>query len=135
MAFLPYDAQRGRDAGFLAVPDTEGVENRTGHELDAFVFTERGVYRPGRHAPCRRDRQAARLERRASPGCRWKPRSSMRADNPCRCKPLVLARPSGFTEWTYATTPDSPTGGYTLNVYLKKRRQTLHATRLEGPYR
>ena len=45
VAFMPY-AREDRQLDFSRF-DVGGVESRSGAELDAFVFTERGIYRPG----------------------------------------------------------------------------------------
>ncbi|MES2570389.1 MAG: MG2 domain-containing protein, partial [Verrucomicrobiota bacterium] len=45
VAFMPY-GREDRKLDFSKF-DIEGVESVSGAELDAFVFTERGIYRPG----------------------------------------------------------------------------------------
>ncbi len=45
VAFMPYDRE-DRALNFSRF-DIDGVENVSSEQLDAFVFTERGVYRPG----------------------------------------------------------------------------------------
>ena len=109
---------------FPAFP-TEGVENRTGHELDAFVFTERGVYRPGDtlHVGVivkQRDWNGS-LD-----GIPLETEVVDAREQSTQVKTLTLPA-SGFMEWSYDTAHDSPTGGYTLNVYLRRdgKRSTL----------
>lgn len=123
VSFLPYERKdRVLDFSRFAV---EGVENRTGRELDAFVFTERGVYRPGDtlHVGVivkQRDWNGS-LD-----GLPLETEVIDARDQSAQVKPLVLPA-AGFGEWTFDTAPDSPTGGYTLNVYLQRagKRSTL----------
>ncbi|MBS0659007.1 MAG: alpha-2-macroglobulin [Verrucomicrobia bacterium] len=115
-AFLPYAARdRGLDFSLF---DTGGVQAKSGAELDGFLFTERGVYRPGDAV-----RIGALLHRRD-----WQPAPEgvpleIEVIDPAGTKSRVtkLALPSsGFAEASYATTPDSPTGDYTLRLHLLK---------------
>ena len=123
VAFLPYD-RADRRLDYSRFP-TEGVENRTGHELDAFVFTERGVYRPGdtvhvgviaRQRDWNGSLDGIPLETEVVDA-----REQSTQVN------LLTLPASGFTEWTCDTAHDSPTGGYKLNVYLRRdgKRSTL----------
>ncbi len=119
VAFLPYD-RADRRLDFSRFP-TEGIENRTGHELDAFVFTERGVYRPGDtlHVGVivkQRDWSGS-LD-----GIPLETEVVDAREQSTQVKTLTLPA-SGFVEWTADTTHDSPTGGYTLNVYLRRSGQ------------
>ena len=119
VAFLPYD-RADRRLDFSRFP-TEGVENRTGHELDAFVFTERGVYRPGDtlHVGVivkQRDWNGS-LD-----GIPLETEVVDAREQSTQVKPVTLPA-SGFMEWSYDTAHDSPTGGYTLNVYLRRNGQ------------
>lgn len=112
-AFLPY-AARDRALDF-SLFDTGGVQAKSGAELDGFLFTERGVYRPGDTV-----RIGALLHRRD-----WQPAPEgvpleIEVIDPAGTKSRVtrLALPaSGFAEASYATTPDSPTGDYTLRLH------------------
>ena len=119
VAFLPYE-RADRQLDFSRFP-TEGVENRTGHELDAFVFTERGVYRPGDTVHVgvivkQRDWNGS-LD-----GIPLETEVVDAREQSTQVEPVTLPA-SGFMEWTYDTTHDSPTGGYTLNVYLRRNGQ------------
>lgn len=123
VAFLPYD-RADRRLDYSRFP-TEGVENHTGHELDAFVFTERGVYRPGDtlHVGVvvkQRD-WGGSLD-----GVPLEAEVIDAREQSAQVIPLTLPA-SGFVEWSYDTAHDSPTGGYRLNVYLRRdgKRSTL----------
>jgi uncharacterized protein YfaS (alpha-2-macroglobulin family) len=123
VAFLPYE-RADRTLDFSRFP-IEGVVNRTGHELDAFVFTERGVYRPGDtlHAGViikQRDWNGALA------GLPIETEVVDARDQPVQVQTLLLPS-SGFVEWSCDTMHDSPTGGYALNVYLRRdgKRATL----------
>ncbi len=116
VAFLPYD-RADRRLDFSRFP-TEGVENRTGHELDAFVFTERGVYRPGDtlHVGViakQRDWNGS-LD-----GVPLEAEVIDAREQSAQVTQLTLPA-SGFVEWSYDTAHDSPTGPYKLNVYLRR---------------
>ncbi len=123
VSFLPYE-RKDRALDFSRFP-VEGIENRTGRELGAFVFTERGVYRPGDtlHVGVvvkQRDWNGS-LD-----GLPLETEVVDAREHPVQVRELVLPT-SGFVEWTYDTAHDSPTGGYTLNVYLRRdgKRGTL----------
>ena len=68
VSFIPYDRQ-DRILNFSRF-DIEGVESGLPESLDAFVFTERGIYRPGRSDSCRLDRETTRLGREPEGACR-----------------------------------------------------------------
>ena len=57
--FLPF-GREDRELNFSRF-DTSGVAGLAPHDLTAFVFTDRGIYRPGDDREARPDRQAARL--------------------------------------------------------------------------
>lgn len=115
-AFLPY-AARDRGLDFSRF-DTGGAQMKSGAELDAFLFTERGVYRPGDTV-----RIGALAHRRD-----WQPAPEgvpldLEVIDPTGTKKRVtkLALPaSGFAEASFATEPESPTGDYTLRLHLLK---------------
>ena len=116
VSFLPYN-RNDRELDFSRFA-TDGVQNRTGHELGAFVFTERGVYRPGDtlHVGVivkQRDWSGA-LD-----GLPLETEVVDAREQSVQVKPVTLPS-SGFVEWTFDTTHESPTGGYTLNVYLQR---------------
>ena len=126
VAFLPYE-RKDRALDFSRFP-IEGIENRTGKELDAFVFTERGVYRPGDTLHV-----GVIVKQRdwggALGGLPLETEVVDARDQPVQVRELTLPA-SGFAEWTFDTAHDSPTGGYTLNVYLRRdgKRSTLLGT-------
>jgi uncharacterized protein YfaS (alpha-2-macroglobulin family) len=97
--------------------DTGGVESRSGAELDAFVFTERGIYRPGDDIHIGLIVKQTRLGRET----RWTPRGDRGhrtlAAQPWQVRKLALP-PMGFAETSYQTVYESPTGVYGINAYL-----------------
>jgi len=123
ISFIPY-AREDRVLNFSRF-DIEGVESVLPENLDAFVFTERGVYRPGDEvhialAVKQRDwqghLQGLPLETEVIDARGLKVQS----------KKLTLPE-GGFTEWSFPTANESATGLYTFNVYLVKnsKRGTL----------
>ncbi len=123
VSFLPYERE-GRNLDFSRFP-IEGLASRTGRELDAFVFTERGVYRPGDEIHVgtmvkQRDWNGQLA------GLPVETEVIDARDHAVQVKKLALPA-SGFCEWSYQTAYESPTGGYTLNVYLLRegKRSTL----------
>ena len=82
VSFIPFD-RNDRQLDFSRF-DVSGIESVTGNELDAFVFTERGVYRPGDEihiAFCVKQHNLGEKVSRASP---WKQRWWMPAGRVCR---------------------------------------------------
>ncbi len=123
VAFLPY---RPRDRGLdYSRFDVAGVQAKTGSELDAFVFTERGVYRPGD------DVQVAVIvhQRDWSGSLEGVPVELVTSDPEGHKKRLrKFALPSsGFAEGKLETTPESATGPYEVQLYLLRdgKRSTL----------
>ena len=123
VSFIPY-AREDRILNFSRF-DIEGVESVLPESLDAFVFTERGVYRPGDliHAGLivkRRD-WAGNLK-----GLPVEVEVLDARDTKVQTKNLSLPE-TGFTELSYQTANESPTGLYTINVYLVRnsKRTTL----------
>ncbi len=116
LSFLPFD-RRDRQLN-LSRFDTGGIVISEPDALDAFVFSDRGIYRPGEtvHAGIVIKRQ------------NWKgplvgiplqtdvidPRGTV-----LERKNLQLPE-SGFLEWTWKTRDASPTGTYGFHVYLLK---------------
>ncbi len=97
--------------------DTDGVENVSAEQLDAFVFTERGIYRPGDEVHIGAHREAAQLARPA----RWSParnRSDRRARNVARRCGSSRVPAMGFAELSFQTAYESPTGEYQVHLYL-----------------
>ena len=123
VSFIPY-AREDRILNFSRF-DIEGVESVLPESLDAFVFTERGVYRPGDliHAGLivkRRD-WGGNLK-----GLPVEVEVLDARDTKVQTKKLSLPE-TGFTELAYQTANESPTGLYTINVYLVRnsKRSTL----------
>ena len=123
ISFIPY-AREDRVLNFSRF-DVGGEENVLPENLDAFVFTERGVYRPG-------DRIHVGLVVKQR---NWQGRLNglpletevIDARGLCVQKKKLTLPETGFTELSYDTANESPTGLYTFNVYLIKnsRRATL----------
>src|SRR5438874_4942173 len=123
VSFIPY-AREGRQLNFSRF-DIDGVDNVLPENLDAFVFTERGIYRPGDEIHI----GMAVKQRNWSGNLRGLPLETEVVD---ACGHGVQTRKinlpdSAFTDFTYQTANESPTGLYTFNVYLVKnsKRSTL----------
>lgn len=123
ISFIPYE----RDDRMLNFSrfDVDGVAKVLAEDLDAFVFTDRGVYRPG-------DEMHIGLVIRQR---NWQGRlaglpveTEVIDARDLKVQTRKLALPAGgFAEVSYTTAYESPTGEYTINVYLVKndRRSTL----------
>src|SRR5439155_23036241 len=101
--------------------EIEGAQNIAPEGLDAFVFTERGVYRPGDEI------HIGLVVKQRSWGGNLKglPVETEVVDArdlPVQTRKLTLPE-TGFTELTYQTANESPTGLYTFNVYLIKNNK------------
>ena len=116
VSFIPYD-RKDRKLDF-SKSDIEGVESVSGKELDAFVFTERGVYRPGdelhigfivkqRDWSGRLTGLPVETEVRDARGTSVQVRKTALPEG-------------GFSEFSYQTAYESPSGDYEINVYLVK---------------
>ncbi|HSI13818.1 MAG TPA: MG2 domain-containing protein [Chthoniobacter sp.] len=123
VAFMPY-AREDRQLDFSRF-DTGGVESRSGAELDAFVFTERGIYRPGDEIRIglivkQRD-WAGKLE-----GLPVETEILDARGTSVQVRKLALPA-MGFAETSYQTAYESPTGVYSISVYLVRdgKRGTL----------
>jgi alpha-2-macroglobulin len=123
ISFIPY-ARDDRMLNFSRF-DIDGVEKVLAEDLDAFVFTDRGVYRPG-------DEMHIGLvikQRNWSGRLAGLPIETEVIDaRDLKVQTKKLALPAvGFTEINYKTAYESPTGEYTINVYLVKneKRSTL----------
>src|SRR5438128_544897 len=119
IAFMPF-AREDRVLNFSRF-EIEGAENIAPEGLDAFVFTERGVYRPGDEI------HIGLVVKQRSWGGNLKglPIETEVVDArdlPVQTKKLTLPE-SGFTELSYQTANESPTGLYTVNVYLIKNNK------------
>jgi len=123
VAFIPF-ARDDRKLDFSRF-DIDGIQSKSGAELDAFVFTERGVYRPGDEMHI-----AFTVKQRNWAGnLAGLPLETEVVDArgmSVQVKKLALT-PSGFMEFSYQTVYESPTGEYTINVYLlhNGKRHTL----------
>ncbi|MEY2537397.1 MAG: alpha-2-macroglobulin [Verrucomicrobiota bacterium] len=123
VSFIPY-ARDDRQLNFSRF-DVDGAESVLPEELDAFVFTERGIYRPG-------DEMHIGLvvkQRNWHGQLKGLPLETEVLDargHAVQTKKTNLPE-TAFTEFTYQTANESPTGVYTVNVYLMKnsRRSTL----------
>jgi len=123
ISFIPY-ARDDRMLNFSRF-DIEGVNKVLAEDLDAFVFTDRGVYRPG-------DEMHIGLvikQRNWSGRLAGLPIETEVIDaRDLKVQTKKLALPAvGFAEVNYKTVYESPTGEYTINVYLVKndKRSTL----------
>ncbi|HEX8078246.1 MAG TPA: MG2 domain-containing protein, partial [Chthoniobacterales bacterium] len=123
ISFIPY-ARDDRMLNFSRF-DIDGVNKVLAEDLDAFVFTERGVYRPGDEMHIAFViKQRNWLGKLA--GLPIETEVVDARDLKVQTKKLALP-PGGFAEVTYKTAYESPTGEYTINVYLVKndKRSTL----------
>ena len=114
VAFMPY-AREDRQLDFSRF-DVGGVQSRSGAELDAFVFTERGIYRPGDEIRIglivkQRD-WAGKLD-----GLPVETEIIDARGTSVQVRKLALP-PMGFAETSYQTAYESPTGIYGIAVYL-----------------
>ena len=120
VSFLPYDRDNRR-MNFSRF-DVGGVSSDSGADLDAFLFTERGVYRPGDpihvgYIVKRRDWQAVNglpLEMQI-----------VDARGQIMDKRRVVLPAGGFGETTVQTDAASPTGTWEMHLYLVKNRDDL----------
>ena len=114
LAFMPY-ARADRLLNFSRF-NIGGVESRSNSELDAFVFTERGIYRPGDEIHVgilikQRD-WAGKLD-----GLPIETEVTDAKGTSVQIRKLAL--PSmGFADLSYQTTYQSPSGDYTISAYL-----------------
>ncbi len=123
ITFIPY-ARDDRMLNFSRF-DVDGVTKVLAEDLDAFVFTDRGVYRPG-------DEMHIGLVIKQR---NWQGRlaglpveTEVIDARAVTVQTQKLALPAvGFAEVSYSTSYESPTGEYKVNVYLVKnnKRSTL----------
>ena len=119
IAFMPF-SRDDRVLNFSRF-EIEGAENIAAEGLDAFVFTERGVYRPGDEI------HVGLVVKQRSWGGNLKglPIETEvidARDLKVQTRKLTLPE-TGFTELSYQTAYESPTGLYTINVYLVKNNK------------
>jgi uncharacterized protein YfaS (alpha-2-macroglobulin family) len=123
VAFIPYD--RGDRVLNFSRFDIDGAQNLSAEDLEAFIFTERGVYRPGDeiHAG------VVVKQRYWSGQLAGLPIETEVVDaRDLRVQTKKITVPeTGFVELSYQTSNDSPTGAYQINAYLIKnnKRATL----------
>src|SRR5437870_8263467 len=119
IAFMPF----GREDRILNFSrfEIEGAENIVPEGLDAFVFTERGIYRPGDEIHI----GLVVKQRNWSGNLNGLPIETEVVDaRDLRVQTKKLTLPeTGFTELSYQTANESPTGLYTINVYLVKNNK------------
>ena len=123
VSFLPF-ARDDRVLNFSRF-DIEGAENIGPDGLDAFVFTERGVYRPGDEIHI----GLVVKQRNWQGNLKGLPVETEildARDLQVQTKKITLPE-NGFVEFSYRTANESPTGSYTINVYLirNNKRTTL----------
>ncbi len=133
---VAFVARNGDDVAFIAYSrddrqlnfsrfDIGGAENIAPDGVEAFVFTERGVYRPGDEIHV----GFVVKQRNWSVNLSGLPIETEVMDSrDLRAQSKKIALPAGgFGEFSYTTANDSPTGLYTFNLYLVKngKRQTL----------
>jgi uncharacterized protein YfaS (alpha-2-macroglobulin family) len=123
VAFLPF-ARDDRVLNFSRF-EIEGAENIGPDGLDAFVFTERGVYRPGDEIHIGIMVQQRNWHANLK-GLPVETEVLDARDLRVQTKKVTLPE-TGFFELSYITANESPTGVYTVNVYLIKnnKRGTL----------
>jgi uncharacterized protein YfaS (alpha-2-macroglobulin family) len=123
LSFIPYE----RDDRMLNFSrfDVDGVAKVLAEDLDAFVFTDRGVYRPGDEMHIAFVIKQRNWQGRLA-GLPIETEVVDARDLKVQTKKLALPA-VGFTEVNYKTVYESPTGEYTINVYLVKndKRSTL----------
>ena len=123
VAFIPYNRE-DRQLNFSRF-DIDGADSVSPENLDAFVFTERGVYRPGDDVHIGIVVKQRNWNGKLG-GLPIETEVVDARDHPVQTRKINLPD-SGFTELAYQTANDSPTGLYIFNVYLVKnsKRSTL----------
>jgi uncharacterized protein YfaS (alpha-2-macroglobulin family) len=117
ISFIPYD-KRDRNINYSRF-DTGGVHTEiSGDQLDAYLFSDRGIYRPGdtfhigmivKHSDWKRNLAGIPLEAVV-----------LDARGLVVQKRKIRLSSSGFEEIQYTTEETSPTGEYQINVYIIK---------------
>jgi len=116
VSFMPY-SRSDRALDFSRF-DTDGVENVSGDQLEAFVFTERGVYRPGDevHIGCIVKQRSWKGQLQGLPV-----EVEIFDARDLRAQVRQLRLPAmGFAELNFQTANESPTGAYRIEVYLMR---------------
>ncbi|MGI8820959.1 MAG: alpha-2-macroglobulin [Chthoniobacterales bacterium] len=123
LSFIPYE----RDDRLLNFSrfDIDGVTHFSPENLEAFVFTERGVYRPGDEIHIGVVVKQKNWQGKLT-GLPVETEVVDARDLKVQTKKLALPA-SGFAELSYQTAYESPSGEYRINVYLVKnaKRSTL----------
>ena len=119
VAFLPF-ARDDRVLNFSRF-EIDGAQNIEPGGVDAFVFTERGVYRPGDeiHIGLVAKQRSWKGNLKGLP---VETEVVDARDLKVQTKKVTLPE-SGFVEFSYRTANESPTGTYTINVYLIKNNK------------
>ncbi len=123
IAFTPFN-RADRQLDFSRF-DIEGVENTSAEQLDAFLFTERGIYRPGDevHIGCvvKQRNWRGQLE-----GLPLEAEIVDARGLSAQVRKLTLPV-MGFAEMNFQTAYESPTGAYQIHLYLVRdgKRGTL----------
>ena len=123
VSFIPYNRE-DRQLNFSRF-DIDGADSVLPENIDAFVFTERGVYRPGDEVHIGMVVKQRNWDGRLG-GLPIETEVVDARDHPVQTRRVNLPA-SGFAELTYQTANESPTGLYIFNVYLVKnsKRSTL----------
>ena len=123
VSFIPYNRE-DRQLNFSRF-DIDGANSVLPENLEAFVFTERGVYRPGDDVHVGIVVKQRNWNGKLG-GLPIETEVVDARDHRVQTRKINLPD-SGFTELTYQTASDSPTGLYVFNVYLVKnsKRSTL----------
>ena len=127
MAFIPY-SRPDRLLDFSRF-DTGGLQSSEQENLDAFVFTERGIYRPGDtiHVGA----MVKQLNWAATPKDMPVSMDLFNAKEEKMLTQDFKLPDDGFLEWSPSTQEASPTGVYHVELYLKdenNQRQQLGRT-------
>ena len=123
IAFMPFD-RADRQLDFSRF-DIDGVENISPEQLDAFLFTERGIYRPGDevHIGCVVKQRNWRGQLEGLPL-----EAEILDARGLSAQVRKLTLPAlGFAELNFQTAYQSPTGEYQIHLYLVRdgKRGTL----------
>jgi uncharacterized protein YfaS (alpha-2-macroglobulin family) len=116
VSFIPY-AREDRQLNFSRF-DIDGIDNVLPENLDAFVFTERGIYRPGDEIHVgiivKQRNWGGQLN-----GLPIETEVLDARGHAVQTKKINLPE-TAFAELTYQTANESPTGVYVFNVYLTR---------------
>jgi alpha-2-macroglobulin len=123
ISFIPF-SREDRQLNFSRF-DIDGVDNVLPENLDAFVFTERGIYRPGDEIHIGVVVKQRNWQNQLK-GLPIETEVVDARDHAVQTRKINLPD-TGFTELTYQTANESPTGLYAFNIYLVKnnKRSTL----------